>query len=137
MYLFRDLNNNGQFFPIFVCTSCRFMKSVSFLPLDQDKNELERHKCFHSKIAHRIEELEGGYLQMWQQINLNQIDRNDRSFRVNIHPDKEYETLLEDKFLIIAVNNRRKKQISILHTYGKVKVPECQTCTMKPCQCLW
>ena len=135
LYLFRDANNNGNFFPIFVCTSCRFMQTLTYLPLDQAKNDLERHKCFHSKVAHRIEAFEGGYLNMWQQINLNQVG-NDQSFRVNIHSDIEYETLMEDKHILIAVNNTKKRQISILHTYAKVKVPECQTCTLKPCQCL-
>ena len=135
IYLFRDISNNNQVFPVFVCSSCMFMKTITFLPLDQNKADLERHKCLHSRMCDVIEELHGGYLNMWN-INLNHIGQNDKSFQVQLNIDKKYETLFEDKYMLAAVFDIEKSQITLLHTFAKVKVPECQTCTMKPCPCL-
>lgn len=134
LYLFRDINNNNAVFPLFVCSECRFMNFVRNLPLDQNKDDLQRSKCIHSRLCDNIESRQG-FVNMWP-INLNNFTPNDVSYKVSVNINVEFQTLVEEKYILAAVYNREKDRISILHNFAKVKTPLCQTCTTRPCNCL-
>ena len=135
LYLFRDTSNNNAVFPVFICDECRFMHSLWNLPLDQRKDDLQRHKCCHSLLCDRIEAQQGGFLNLWP-INLNNFGPNDHSYKVQVNINVKYRTLIDDKHLLAAVYNLQKNEISILHNFKKVKLPVCQTCSSRPCKCL-
>ena len=135
LYLFRNTSDNNNVFPVFVCRECRFMHSLRNLPLNQSKDDLQRHKCCHSLLCDKIESQQQGFLNMWP-INLNDFGPNDYSYKVRVNVNVKYRTLIDEKHLLAAVYNLEKDKISILHNFKKVKLPVCQTCSSRPCKCL-
>ena len=129
LVLFKE---NGEFFPCFVCKHCNRMKAVSSLKIDQEKAEIEKLQCVHSKAADYF------IGQKWEDIwELgDSIQHTDESYEVECNPDFESVILRNSGGMYLAVV-KRKGKISILFTLGKRKIPFCSRCgdVSKGCPC--
>ena len=51
--VFRD-NQTGDMFPVFSCSTCKTMHGIENLRIKQDRANIERMKCEHSKMCDKI-----------------------------------------------------------------------------------
>lgn len=135
LHLFRDTANNLAFFPLLRCCECQEMEHIEFLPLDQDRVQLENSKCLHSQMADKIVERRGGWNTLWQ-VDLTEIEVDDVSYKVDIEVDDDFATLREDELFLAVIKIRQKKKTSLLFTINSgTKKPLCNNCTTKHCRC--
>ena len=125
--LFRD--KDGTIFGVMCCTECPSMSGILDLKNDQDKAEIMKLLCHHSKAFTFL-------VSDWEE-KMNIEDNNDiGEFSQHFENEEIKKKIFQTKQDLLLAVYQENKQFSVLFTVSKLmKIPVCSKCSRRPCPC--
>ena len=129
-------NKNGVFYDLYKCNLCEKMTSVDQLALNNDKSDVAKYKCLHSRVCEIIVHRRGNWRDIWN-IKMDNVLPTDELFDPSFPPmDQNYLTLREDNLFVAACYNSNSNEMTLLSTLTtKFKTPDCSKCSVRGCRC--
>lgn len=131
-------NQTGEFYDFYKCNACTKMTSVDQLALNNEKSDVAKYKCIHSRVCENLVKKRGDWRNIWNMnIQLANVLPTDELFNPSFAPmDQNYVTLREDDLFVAACYNSNNNEMTLLSTLTtKFKTPDCSKCSVRGCRC--